>query len=173
MKFFEGIRPSVFFQGGKLKQVAKTGKKLWSLKLAVPLTDAIINRCDQMLVSNYQQICAFENSIEEIVLTKEIEDQSVQFFATPDMKAPQLMYLTGCWIFNMTMEREDDVCQLIFECEHPLTDQLHDFVKDYAFTTFTVEFTPMQTLLPHIAAVGKKDTIDDFDDDAPTPKRPN
>lgn len=116
MKFFEQVRPSVFFEGGRLKQVKKTGKKFWTLKLVVTLTDHLINQCDQMLVSNYQQICAFENSIEEIVLTKEIEDQSVQFFANADMQCPQLMYLTGCRVFSLAMRREDDVCQLVFEC---------------------------------------------------------
>lgn len=173
MKFFEQVRPSVFCEGGKLKQVAKTGKKFWTLKLVVTLDDRLVNQCDQMLVSNYQQICAFENSIEEIVLTKEIEDQSVQFFATPDMKAGQLMYLTGCKISSLVMRREDDVCQLVFECEHALTDQLHAFVKDYAFSAFFVEFTPMQAALPGILKAGKKDTVDDFDDDAPKTPRPN
>jgi len=164
MKFFEAIRPSVFFRGGKLKQVAKTGKKLWTLKLVVTLDDALVNQCDQMLISNYQQICAFENSIEEISLTKEIDDQSVEFFATQDMKAPQLMYLTGCKIFSLVMRREDDICELVFECEHPLTDQLHAFVKDYAFQQFFVEFQPMQQTLPNILKAGKKNTVDDFDD---------
>jgi hypothetical protein len=173
MRFFEDVRPTVFFEGGKLKQVAKTGKKFWTLKLSVKLDDALINRCDQMLISNYQQICAFENSIEEITLTREIEDQSVQFFATPDMKAPQLMYLTGCRIFGLTMRREEDVCELVFECEHPLTDALHAFVKDYAFSGFAVAFTPMQATLPNILKAGKKDTIDDFEDDGPAKPRLN
>lgn len=171
MKFFEQVRPNVFFEGGKLKQVAKTGKKFWTIKLVVTLTDRLVNQCDQMLVSNYQQICAFENAIEEIVLTKEIEDQSVQFFANQDIKAPQLMYLTGCRISSLVMRREDDVCQLVFECEHALTDQLHNFVKEYAFNSFFVEFTPMQATLPNILKAGKKTTIDDFED-SPKP-RPN
>jgi hypothetical protein len=173
MKFFEQIRPNVFFRGGKLKQVAKTGKKFWTLKLVVTLDDALINQCDQMLISNYQQICAYENAIEEITLTSEIEDQSVQFFATHDMKAPQLMYLTGCRIFGLVMRREEDVCELEFECEHPLTDQLHAFVKDYAFSTFSAAFTPMQATLPNILKAGKKDTIDDFEDDGPPKPRLN
>lgn len=170
MKFFEQVRPSVYFEGGKLKQAAKTGKKFWTLKLVVTLTDQLINQCDQMLVSNYQQICAFENGIEEIVLTKEIADQSVQFFATPDMKAPQLMYLTGCKISALVMRREDDVCQLVFECEHALTDQLHSFVKDYAFSAFFVEFIPTQATLSDILKAGKKETVDDFDDPSPKPR---
>lgn len=146
MKFFEKRRVSTYIHGGKFKKDAKSGVRMWTLNLVVTLKPADVECCDEAILSNFQQLDATENKIEEIKLAISLPEFSVDFFGLSDHTAP-ILSLGRCQLSEVRMTREGELCELWVKAQHDCTDALHVFVKEYAFQRLWVEFCPRQTSL--------------------------
>lgn len=143
MRFFEGRRVSVYFHGGKLFLEKKTERRMWRLNLVVALQAADVLECEEVIQRNYEALETRESRIEEIKIGAEIEDQNLSLFSLLEKKDPILM-LSRCRLIHLKMTRIDGCSELWVSVEHPNTDKLHAFVKDYAFTRIWADFLPTQ-----------------------------
>ena len=146
MKFFEGARPGMYFQGGRLKQDKKTLVRYWVLTFAITLKSALVHRCEEAIVSNFAQISTAENSCVDLGMNQNIDAASIEFFELEEGGA-SLITLGECAIENLRMTRVEGLVELWITVEHNNTDKLHAFVKDYAFTRVWAEFRPRQLTL--------------------------
>jgi hypothetical protein len=143
MRFFEGVRPTVFFNGGKLAKDAKTGVQYWKLKMVIPLIPEEISYCDDLIVNNYAVIETRDNRIEEMTIAASIPSQSIEFFHLSDHKAPVLPIVSAT-LTDLKMMHSGGRTQLQFEVTLENTDRLHRFVREYAFTQLWAEFRQEQ-----------------------------
>jgi hypothetical protein len=143
MKFFEGVRPSAYFQGGRLKKDAKSGVRFWSLSFAITMESAHVYRCEEVITSNYEQISAAENRCDELSIGISISGHEIEFYELVESEEPVLR-LRESLISNLRMTQNDGLVELWINVEHSNGDALHAFVKDYAFTRLWLSFVPRQ-----------------------------
>lgn len=110
MKFFEGCKPQVYFDGGKLFLEKKTNRKMWRLDLVFLLDAQEVIKCDDVILANYAAIETIDNRMEEIVLTHEIASQAIEFFGLRDHTAP-LLYVKS-ELTDLVMTRKEGRTEL-------------------------------------------------------------
>lgn len=167
MKFFEGIRPSMYFQGARLKQDKKTSVRYWMLTMAITMKSSEVYQCEETIVSNYEQISCEENCCEELSIAHVSTGFSIEFFELADSLDAALC-LGGCEISNLRLTRVDGLVELWINIEHENNDSLHKFVKDYAFTRVWARFAPRQGKL---AVAGPPDALASAIDEMAAPVR--
>lgn len=145
MELFEKRRVMVHINGGKLR-LDKTDIRRWQLNLQFSLAPEDVHSCHEAIISNYQQIEARQNGVDEIAMNLNVSEQIIEFFGLSDHKAPTVR-LGKCVISDMKMKHDAGLTILELKAEAECTGKLHDFVKDYAFTTVWVELEPVQRTL--------------------------
>lgn len=145
MQLFEGRRPQVYFDGGRLYQDKKTEKQMWLWKLVIDLNADDAAKCDDVILNNYIAIETRENCVEEIVISHEVPRQCIEFFGLEDHTAPMLYIHADVTALRLT--RKENVTQLHFEVEISNTIQVHNFVRDHFFTRLWVTFSDEQMSL--------------------------
>lgn len=146
MELFDKRRVMVHINGGKLS-LDKNDIRRWKLNLQFNLDAAEVNSCHGAIISNYQQIEARENGVDEIQMNITFSDQIIEFFGLADHTAPTVR-LGKCAITDVKMKHDNGLTLLELKAEAECTGLIHDFVKDYAFTTVWVELAPVQRTLP-------------------------
>lgn len=160
-EFFEGIRPQVYFDGGRLYLDKKTGKRMWQLKLAIDLDADSAATCDGPVLANYIAIETTSNSIEEILLAYTVPTTDVDFYAL-GTGAESLLWQRA-ELTDLRFTREKDLTTLHFKMDVRYGPMVHQFIGEHTFTKLWAEFKPAQPML----ASGKPQLIDSPD------KRPN
>lgn len=156
MKFFEDCRPQFYFDGGRLYKDKKTGKKMWALKIIIPLDADLVTHCDAVITNNYIAIETRENRVEEIVMSHQVDQQIVEFFGLEDKTAP-ITWVTAD-IIEIRLTRDENLTELHFKIECELTPILHRFVGEHVFNRLWVQFADAQGSLP-LGAPKKARTI--------------
>jgi hypothetical protein len=148
MKFFEGKRGSAYLQAARLKCDRKTGIRSWQLTLAITMSSALAHVCAEAIVSNYAQISTEENRCSALDIAEEPPLQRLEFFdlegGEAQVSQAARLSLSHWSISGLRMTKVEGLVELWALCEHVNTDQLHRFVKDYAFTRMSVGFVPNQ-----------------------------
>lgn len=164
--FFEGRRVSVFFKGGRLAKDAKTEQRFWRLKWAITVQPADAYACRGAIQSNYEHIQARENGSEKIELAGLLMGMTVTVYPHSQDDAPQVLLLADCMLDKFAMTYADGMTEFWLFVEHPLTDQLHAFVRDYAFQRFWVEFERQQRSLAEVTDAAQEfaDKMQEFAD---------
>ena len=157
MELFEKRRIQVHINGGKLR-LDKSDIRRWQLNLQFAIDPADIHSCHEAIVSNYQQIEARENGVDEIAMNLGVSEQIIEFFGLADHKAPTVR-LGKCVISDMKMKHDAGLTILELKAEAECTGVLHDFVKDYAFTTVWVELAPVQRTLIEVKPPEPKQSV--------------
>ncbi len=145
--FFAGRRLSVYFKGGRLMKDKKTDQRFWRFKWALTLNAGDAHACGGAIQSTYEHIQARENAAEVIELRGAVGGMISTVFDTSESGAGQVLRLDRCFLDRFKMTYADGVTEFWIQLEHDLTDQLHNFVKTYAFQRFFVEFSPKQISL--------------------------
>lgn len=157
MELFDKERVKVHINGGKLRLDQKTDARRWQLNLQIALEPGEVHKCHDAIVSNYQQIEARENGVDKIELGLTLSDQLIDFYGLQDHKAPMLR-VGKSLVSDIRMTHAAGLTQLEFKAESECSHALHDFVRDYAFTTVWAEFQPVQRELP-LPPQAKSDTV--------------
>jgi len=144
-ELFDKRRVQVHINGGKLR-LDKSDIRRWQLNLQFMLLPEDVHSCHEAIVSNYQQIEARQNGVDEIAMNLGVSEQLIEFFGLSDHTAPTVR-LGKCTITDMKMKHDTGITMLELKAEAECTEVLHDFVKDYAFTTLWVELSPVQRSL--------------------------
>ena len=141
MKFFEGVRPSVYLQAARLRQDKKTSVLHWNLTLAITMNSALAHACAEMIVSNFAQIATAENKCGGLDISEDPPLQRIRVFKLVGDKEPVLSL--GHWgVSGLRMVKVDGLIELWASIEHVCADTLHGFVKGYAFKRVWLEFQP-------------------------------
>jgi len=131
MELFEKRGVMVHINGGKLR-LDKSDIRRWQLNLQFSLAPEDVHSCHEAIISNYQQIEARQNGVDEIAMNLNVSEQIIEFFGLSDHKAPTVR-LGKCVISDMKMKHDTGLTILELKAEAECTGVLHDFVKDYAF----------------------------------------
>jgi hypothetical protein len=142
--FFKDRRLAVYCKGGRLKQDKKTGVRSWRLKPALTVTDDDAHAAGGAILSNYEHIAVDGNAAQKIDMGGSFGGFIVTVYPLPATGVPLLIRLDKCAIEDFEMTRSDGLTELWLQMEHENTSALHNFVRDYAFTTFYVEFERAQ-----------------------------
>lgn len=156
MELFDKRRVQVHINGGKLS-LDKNDVRRWKLNLQFNLEANDIHSCHEAIVSNYQQIEARENGVDEIGMNISFSDQIIEFFGLSDHNAPTAR-LGKCSISDVKMKHDNGLTLLELKAEAECTGLIHDFVKDYAFTSLWVELAPVQRTLIEVKMPEPKQT---------------
>jgi hypothetical protein len=143
MKFFEGVRPSVYLQSARLRLEKKTSFRMWTLTLAITMNSKLAHACEESIVSNFAQIATEENRCSGIDIGEDPDVQRVSVFALEDDKQP-VFTLSHWTVSGLRLVKTEGLVELWATIEHLNTDALHAFVKDYAFKRVWLEFVPNQ-----------------------------
>lgn len=156
MELFDKRRVQVHINGGKLS-LDKSDIRRWKLNLQFMLLAEDVHSCHESIVSNYQQIEARQNGVDEIAMNLGLSEQIIEFYGLSDHNAPTVR-LGKCTISDMKMKHDSGMTLLELKAEAECTGVLHDFVKDYAFTTVWVEIAPVQRTLIEVKTPEPKQT---------------
>lgn len=141
MKFFEGVRPSVYVQAARLRLDKKTSVRYWNLTLAITMSSKLAHACAEMIVSNYAQIATEENKCGGLDIEQDPPMQRVSIFALEEATDPALSL--GNWeVTGLRLAKTEGLVELWATIEHVVTDSLHEFIKRFAFTRVWMEFVP-------------------------------
>lgn len=157
MELFDKRRVQVHINGGKLS-LDKSDIRRWKLNLQFMLLPEDVHSCHESIVSNYQQIEARQNGVDEIAMNLGLSEQIIEFYGLSDHSAPTVR-LGKCTVSDMKMKHDSGITILELKAEAECTGVLHDFVKDYAFTTVWVEIAPVQRTLIEVKMPEPKQTI--------------
>lgn len=146
MRLFEGRRPQAYFDGGKLFKDKKTDKQMWQFKVVIRCEPDDMAECDDVILKNYIAIETRENQVEEIVIACSVPEQAIEFFGLEDHTAPLLYVRADCTDVSIT--REKDLTQLHFKIEIENSHVVHEFVRNYVFTSVWMQFADLQRSLP-------------------------
>lgn len=141
MQFFDGLRPEVFVQGAKLRRDKKTGRRMWGITLIVTFGAEHAKVCGPQIEANYAHIAQLEHGTDEIVLNTIIEGCAAKFFALVDDADPALV-LEAADLDLFRLTRDGKVVELWFFFELENYDELHAWVKKFAYTRVYAQFKP-------------------------------
>lgn len=148
MKFFEKTRPEIFIHTAKFKRDKKTGERVWQFTLIVTMgTEELAKTCDVSIVKAWQYVTTREAAAVDVLIATEIEGCGIQFFAHIDDADPALE-LDRVDLGGLRMTREANVVEFWFGGQHENSDELHAFMKKYAYTRLWAQFSQQQPGLP-------------------------
>lgn len=139
----------------------KTPLRFWRLTFAMTLVAEDAYACGGAIQSDYETIQARENVIEKIELGGDLT-HIVTFYDDKTAKAPLVLRLDKCLLSNFSMTYDEGMTEFWLQLEHANTDALHQFVKDYAFTRFFVEFIAVQRTIAEAIAESAADPNSPF-----------
>lgn len=149
MKLFEGVRPSAYLHGARLKKDNKTGQRYWSLTLVITLEAEDVAQCDDLVQDAWSYIADGKHKATSVDLGEDILQMFVEFYALPPSAGAQkpALRLGPCDLTGLRLTRVEGLTEMWVTIQSDLTDRLHAFVKEYAFTRVFVALEPAQMKL--------------------------
>ena len=148
--FFPERRVGLYFKGGRMLKDRKTDQRFWRLKWALTLFEQDARASGGAILSAYRHLNDRKNAADLIELAGCMGGITITAHATEEDDSPaaaEIIQLSRCMIDRLSMTWADGMTELWCHVEHDLTDELHAFVKEYAFTRFWVEFEKDQRSL--------------------------
>lgn len=144
MRFYKGVRPSMFFQGGRPK-MDKANKRCWRVNLAISVKAAEILTCGEQIQKAYEAVDTRDNKCTRYEISAGVPDMIVRFYPLDTSSSPNLI-LRGVKLENLAMTRDplSGSMDLWVSFEHEMTDALHKWVRDYFGSRFFAEFEGAQ-----------------------------
>lgn len=147
MRFFEKKRPEIFLHTAKFRRDKKTGRRLWQFTLIVTFLAELAESCGTSIAKEWQYLTDPDAAAVESLIASEVPGCGIEFFAEIDDADPTL-HLDAVDLAGLRMTRDKQVVEFWFGGEHENSDELHAFMKKFAYTRCWAQFSPEQRDLP-------------------------
>jgi hypothetical protein len=143
MRFFEKARPEVFLHSAKFRRDKKTNRRIWQFTLIVTFSEEHAKTCDTSIRKAWEYVIARDTAAVDVLIASEVPVCAIDFFAQIDDAEPALR-LDVVDLAGLRMTRDGTVVEFWFGGQHENSDELHAFMKKYAYTRLWAQFSPQQ-----------------------------
>jgi hypothetical protein len=143
MKFFEKKRPEVFLHSAKFWREKKTGRRIWQFMLIVTFSEELAQSCSVPIRKAWSYCMDREAVAVDVLIASEVPVCSIDFFAQIDDADPAL-HLDSVDLVGLRMTRGGNVVEFWFGGQHENSDELHTFMKKFAYQRCWAQFSPQQ-----------------------------